>query len=307
MSVIPRRTKFPESKIEPERKEEQPKQPSMRERWKPRKTKKICPNWTLGPSLDRNKCEAKCPHFRDCLEAAAIRFLSVLDDMGNKLFDRLDERNPIPDGKEWEHAGIIGYLGGGLETIEDIQGRIIKSLNEWYNNLSDHSRAAKEIMLLRPSSRATLKAMFPDTPIFDEELKDKIHITDIQKTLNEEPGRLGFHTRIPHWFIDLKLRELRGSGAINALKVFLYLSRRATFDPSSVNHGKCWIDYQTIARRAGIGSTKGVQRGIAKLLDLGWIKLIQNKRRSNFAVVTTNCFVINFFGEWEALKKAIND
>jgi hypothetical protein len=68
------------------------------------------------------------------------------------------------------------------------------------------------------------------------------------KCFNE---RLKFFSQIPHWLIDQYLPDLTGTET----KIFLYLNRRANFDPNGNHFGRCYASYEDIAKNTGVSLT----------------------------------------------------
>lgn len=85
---------------------------------------------------------------------------------------------------------------------------------------------------------------------------------------------LMWDTRFPHWLIKTYLKVLSGS----ALKVFVFLARKANFDPRSNHFGRCWALRKEIAEAAGV-SESNLSRQLCELEDLGLIKRSSVNRR----------------------------
>lgn len=66
--------------------------------------------------------------------------------------------------------------------------------------------------------------------------------------VNKCQTSLKWFSRIPHFIIDDHLMQLSPS----AVKVFLYINRKANFDQDSKYFGKCWLTLQAIEKVTGV-------------------------------------------------------
>ncbi len=73
---------------------------------------------------------------------------------------------------------------------------------------------------------------------------------------------LGWYSRIPHFIIDDHLMVLSRS----AIKIFLFLNRRANFEIMSDHYGKCWLTYEQIEKATNVKASN-MRKYIKELSD----------------------------------------
>jgi len=106
--------------------------------------------------------------------------------------------------------------------------------------------------------------------------------------------QLKWAVRIPHALVDNALGELSGS----AIKVFLYLSRRANFNPRSNHFGRTWLSYAEIRERTGV---RDVASAVQCLRNNGLIELTQTKHSRGGQVRTVNQFQVLYLRQMKRL------
>ena len=152
------------------------------------------------------------------------------------------------------------------------------------------------------TSKAVLMSIISDWNVFEDRYLDTIHVPDINYLDPDQSERWGYHTRTPWWVSDNQMSKMTG----NQWKVFCYIIRRCTFDPSYQNFGTCWLGYEQIIERTGV---KVPGPAIKALEELGLIEIVHDLNIYGSIMTTTNHFTVKFFhqmensGLWKKRKK----
>lgn len=111
-------------------------------------------------------------------------------------------------------------------------------------------------------------------------------------------GQLRFYSQIPYWIIDSYLAVLSGT----AFKVFVYLVRKANFDPKSNHFGRC-SSRKEIADAAGVSETN-LSKQMKELESHGLITRCKNQpfRKSDGSWGSSRMLTVTHFGRMKELK-----
>ena len=114
---------------------------------------------------------------------------------------------------------------------------------------------------------------------------------------------LKWYTQIPHWLIDHYLAVLSPT----AFKVFMYLNRKANFDPHSNHYLRCWPSRAEIAKIAGVSKTN-IDKQLKELEYYGLIKRSSiipiKKKDGSFGSSVT--ITISWMKKWKELLEKQN-
>lgn len=216
--------------------------------------------------------------------------MSASDNLNDVLFAG-DEWEPL-DTEHWRSVSIDVFWEIEDEDFREIRSQIVDRFREWleWHKMHDENQVPESLGKLRPPTRNVLKALVPHYSETEDYYLDKVHVPDIAKFNKKESERWTYHARIPYWVQDNWLSKTTG----NQWKVFCYIVRRCTFDPSHKHFGRCWLKYEVIRKRTGV---QGVQSCAKALQQLGLIKATHVRRNYGDGVVTTNHFTVTFFAE----------
>jgi DNA-binding MarR family transcriptional regulator len=105
--------------------------------------------------------------------------------------------------------------------------------------------------------------------------------------------------KVPYWIIDSYLAVLSGT----AFKVFVYLVRKANFDPKSHHFGRCWPSRKEIADAAGVSETN-LSKQMKELESHGLIKRSKNQpfRKHDGTFGSSRLITVTHFGRMKELK-----
>ena len=105
-----------------------------------------------------------------------------------------------------------------------------------------------------------------------------------------------YTTRIPQSILDFCLKNLSNS----AFKVFMYLNRKANFDPNSEHFGRCWPSREKISEATGVS-----KNNMSKyLIELEKILLIRRSEPQRFRKPdgqwgSSSLITVTWFQKWK--------
>ena len=120
---------------------------------------------------------------------------------------------------------------------------------------------------------------------------------DLQECLK---NTLKWYTTVPQWLLDGYLSVLSPT----ALKVFMYLVRKANYNPYSNHFGRCWPSRKQIAEATGVSKTN-LSRQLKELEDEGLIRRGETMRfvKPDGSFGSTVTITVTFFGRMKELKE----
>lgn len=124
----------------------------------------------------------------------------------------------------------------------------------------------------------------------DEEDEDEEPDPEDEPEQPEKPSTDHLVTRIPQKIID----EFSSKTTHAGWKVFIFLCRRANFQPKHMHYGMCFCSYSDIAEHTGV-SKRYMRNYLNQLEELGLIKFSQTIKKQNGKITTFNVFQINYF------------
>ena len=231
-----------------------------------------------APSPGHSPEDARCANCRradDCTEETLRRLLSVMDDLSRKLGLALGT-----DG--WTHQGEAYEVA---DQFDEWRREMREALVEW--SKGGDTGAVND---LHPATLHVLDKTWPEWRDWAKRQGlDNTHVTN-----TDDPEKLRWNLRIPHYILDSYLREMSG----NAWKVLCYIARRTTFDPSHPHFGRCWLGYDEIKDWTGV---KQPERQIKELEGLGLVKVVHVRRAGNGQIRTTNELTITWFQDFKKM------
>lgn len=102
---------------------------------------------------------------------------------------------------------------------------------------------------------------------------------------------LGWYSAIPHFILDGHLMQVSPS----AVKVFLFLNRRAGFATGGNHFGRCWATYQQIEDATGVKQSN-MSKYLKELVDHNLIAYKWTKVNSGLGVKTIHEFTVTHYG-----------
>ena len=248
----------------------------------PKRRKAPCPDKTRvrGYYVEDERC-ADCSgnDYHECVEATLKRLLSVKDDLNRKLGLELD-------AEHWTYQGQAGEVA---DQFEEWRQEIRDALVEWSKGESDTNEVREKVELLHGATLRFLDKTWPEWRQWAKRFVDSVHVTSA-----EDAEKLKWSLRMPYYILDSNMRDMSG----NTWKVFCYISRRATFDPSSNIYGRCYLGYDEIKTWTGV---KQPERCIKELEQLGLLKVENIRRVSNGEIRTTNLFTVTWFHDFKKM------
>lgn len=232
-----------------------------------------------------------CPQSWECQRVSLKRLMAISQDLNQNLFyDDEYEIKPL-DTDHWRSVGLEEVWEVEDEELVEIKDQVIQHILEWEScHRNDPAHIVESLKNLRPSTRKVLAVFLPDfSENYMEEIYDKVHIPDLKEFKKGEKEKWGYHLRMPNWIIDNYLHRLTPS----QWKVFTYIARRCTFDPSNQHFGRCWLKYEEIRRRTGV---KDIQTCVRGLCEAGLIRVSHTRRSyGGSSIVTINLFTVKYF------------
>ena len=101
---------------------------------------------------------------------------------------------------------------------------------------------------------------------------------------------LKYYSRVPHVILDVYLQYLSKP----ALKIFLFLNKKADFRQDSNNFGKCWARYDQINEATGV-SINHIGEYLKELVEFGLIEWEQTKKSKKGKVKSINHFKVTWY------------